>query len=94
MFCLLVNRKRAVPVHIEQVLADQVLVVDESRAADHLSVLALVVVFVLNFHLCEVVAEVDKGVEADDDGDEVDEEREETAEESEDESVPCTLSTA
>ena len=37
LFGLLVNRQRAVTIHIEQVLADQVLVVDESRAADHLS---------------------------------------------------------
>ena len=37
LFGLLVNGQGAVPVHIEQVLADQVLVVDEGRAADHLS---------------------------------------------------------
>ena len=43
-------------------------------------------------HLCEVVAQVDKGVDAGDDGDEVDEEGKETAEEGEDESLPCTLS--
>ena len=35
-FSLLVNRQRAVAVDVEQVLADQVLVVDESRATDHL----------------------------------------------------------
>ena len=43
-------------------------------------------------HLCEVVAQVDKGVEAGDDGDEVDEEGEEAAEEGEDKSMPCSLS--
>ena len=37
LFGLLVNWQRAVTIHIEQVLADQVLIVDESRAADHLS---------------------------------------------------------
>ena len=36
LFSLLVNWQRAVSIHIKQVLADQVLVVDESRAADHL----------------------------------------------------------
>ena len=45
------------------------------------------------FHLCEVVAQVNKGVDAGDDGDKVEEEGEETAEESEDETVPCSLST-
>ena len=43
-------------------------------------------------HLCEVVAQVDKGVDAGDDGDEVEEEGDEAAEEGEDESLPCTLS--
>ena len=36
LFGLLVNGQGAVPVHIEQVLTDQVLVVDERWAADHL----------------------------------------------------------
>ena len=48
-------------------------------------------IFVALFHLCEIVAEVDKGVDAGDDGDEVDEEGEETPEESEDQSVSCCL---
>ena len=39
LFGRLVNRQRAVPVHVEQVLTDQVLVVDERRAADHLTTL-------------------------------------------------------
>ena len=56
---------------------------------DHLSSQMLAFVFVS--HLCEVVAQVDKGVEAGDDGDEVDEEGEEAAEEGEDKSVPCSL---
>ena len=91
MFCLLVNRQRAVSIHIEQVLADQVLVVDESWTADNLKSKGLFL-FAFVSHLCEVVAQVDKGVEAGDDGDEVDEEGEEAAEEGEDKSMPCTLS--
>ena len=39
LFGLLVNGQRAVPIHVEQVLTDQVLVVDERRAADHLTTL-------------------------------------------------------
>ena len=91
LFGLLVNGQGAVPVHIEQVLADQVLVVDESRTADHLKSLYCCYCSSV-FHLCEVVAQVDKGVDAGDDGDEVDEEGKETAKEGEDESVPCSLS--
>ena len=44
-------------------------------------------------HLCQVVAEVDEGVEAGDDGDQVDEEGEQAAEEGQDERVPCCMST-
>ena len=44
-------------------------------------------------NLCQVVAEVDKCVEAGDDGDQVDEEGEQAAEEGHDERVPCCMST-
>ena len=66
------------------------LLITYKAKSDHLRSQILVFVFVS--HLCQVVAEVDKGVEAGDDGDEVDEEGQETAEESEDESVPRSLS--
>ena len=93
LFGLLVNWQRAVSIHIKQVLADQVLVVDESWTADHLSSCCFCCCSCCCFisHLCEVVAQVDKGVEAGDDGDEVDEEGEEAPEEGEDKSVPCSL---
>ena len=66
------------------------LLITYKAKSDHLRSQILVFVFVS--HLCEVVAQVDKGVEAGDDGDEVDEEGEEAAEEGEDKSVPCSPS--
>ena len=51
LFGLLVNGQGAVPVHIEQVLADQVLVVDESRAADHLRQRLTVIRFLTSVRL-------------------------------------------
>ena len=91
LFRLLVNGQRAVSIYIKQVLADQVLVVDESWTADNLKSKGLFL-FAFVSHLCEVVAQVYEGVEAGDDGDEVDKEGEEAAEEGEDKSMPCTLS--
>ena len=92
LFRLLVNRQGAVAVDVEQVLADQVLVVDEGRAADHLLGQRMNQVISGFFNLCQVVAEVDEGVEAADDGDQVDEEGEKAAEEGQDECVPCCMS--
>ena len=93
LFGLLVNGQRAVTVHIEQVLTDQVLVVDEGRAADHLLGQRMYQVISGLSHLCQVIAEVDEGVEAGDDGDQVDEEGEQAAEEGQDERVPCCMPT-
>ena len=93
MFSLLVDRQRAVAVDVEQVLADQILVVDEGRAADHLLGQRIYQVISGFSHLCKVVAEVDECVEAGDDGDQVDEEGEQAAEEGQDERVPCCMST-
>ena len=92
MFRLLIDRQRTVAVDVEQVLADQVFIVDEGRATDHLFGQRIYQVISAFVNLCQVVAEVDEGVEAGDDGDQVDEEGEQAAEEGQDERVPCCMS--